>query len=182
MDFVMRASLADPSISGPPISSSSTDERPPLLTPDQGRIVRETFTEFILPNADQHAIILFLIVFDISPDGRNLFSYVRNSTEPAPLNKRLQEHATHAFGLMCEAIMQMDDADAVEKKVTPKFMSLGCRHLNYGVAADDTPIFRTAFLKTLGKAMGARWRGVVEDAWSQGFDLLEYVVCKGMDK
>ncbi|CAI5470241.1 unnamed protein product [Closterium sp. Yama58-4] len=107
----MRASLADPSISGPPISTSSTDEKPPLLTPEQGRIVRETFAEFIQPNADQHAIILFLIVFDISPDGRNLFSYVRNSTEPAPLNKRLQEHATHAFGLMCEAIMQMDDAD-----------------------------------------------------------------------
>eukprot|EP00475_Leptophrys_vorax_P007827 TRINITY_DN14975_c0_g1_i1.p1 TRINITY_DN14975_c0_g1~~TRINITY_DN14975_c0_g1_i1.p1 ORF type:complete len:182 (-),score=0.14 TRINITY_DN14975_c0_g1_i1:87-632(-) len=181
MNYVMRSTVADADISGPPVNSAPTDEKPPLLTACEGDLVRATFKFHIEPNLEQHAIILFLTLFDIS-DSRNLFSYVRDSDEPAPLNARLQAHATAAFRMMCEAIMRMDDAEAVERKVAPQFRALGARHLGYGVGADDTPVFRTAFLKAMARACGNEWKGAVESAWSKGFDVIEYVVCQGMDK
>ncbi|CAI5526448.1 unnamed protein product [Closterium sp. Naga37s-1] len=118
-------------------------------------------------------------IFDMVPDAKRLFSMVRESSEPAPVNIKLNAHATMSFRMMCEAFCKWDDAAQVEKSA-PFFKALGGRHLNYGIDGNDFPVFRTGFMKALKKAFGERWHGELEGAWCAAFDMLEGVASTGM--
>ncbi|CAI5513308.1 unnamed protein product [Closterium sp. Naga37s-1] len=127
----------------------------------------------------QHALVMYLTIFDICPEAKPLFSMVRESTEPSPVNPRLEAHATLAFTMMCEAFSNWDDPERVAKQ-TPFFRALGGRHLNYGIDGDDFPIFRTGFMKALQRAFGEEWFGDLEAAWCAAFDILVDMASSGM--
>ncbi|CAI5965808.1 unnamed protein product [Closterium sp. NIES-64] len=179
------SSFADPSMEGPPIHVADA-ERQTVLTSLQGELIRESYAE-LEPDLDKHAIIMYLtyvrmelsLIFDMVPDAKRLFSMVRESSEPAPVNIKLNAHATMSFRMMCEAFCKWDDPAQVEKSV-PFFKALGGRHLNYGIDGNDFPVFRTGFMKALKKAFGERWHGELEGAWCAAFDMLEGVASTGM--
>lgn len=185
------SSYADPSMEGPPIGSAYADsgiegppvgsgeeERQTVLTRQQGELIRETYAE-LEPDLDHHALIMYLTIFDMVPEAKRLFSMVRNSDEPAPLNIKLNAHATMSFRMMCESFCRWDDQSEVDKS-RPFFRALGSRHLNYGIDGNDFPVFRISFMKALRKALGERWYGDMEAAWCAAFEILEDMASGGM--
>ncbi|CAI6005350.1 unnamed protein product [Closterium sp. NIES-64] len=184
---------SDEDFAGPPIptgtapaTGAATDaasyggvpKRQEVLLPEQAALIRESYAR-IEKDRKQHALIMYLTIFDICPEAKPLFSMVRESSEPAPVNPRLEAHATLAFTMMCEAFSNWDDPERIAKQ-TPFFKALGGRHLNYGIDGDDFPIFRTGFMKALQRAFGEEWFGDLEAAWCAAFDILEDMASSGM--
>ncbi|CAI5965856.1 unnamed protein product [Closterium sp. NIES-64] len=159
-------------------SYGGVPKRQEVLLPEQAALIRESYAR-IEKDRKQHALIMYLTIFDICPEAKPLFSMVRESSEPAPVNPRLEAHATLAFTMMCEAFSNWDDPERIAKQ-TPFFKALGGRHLNYGIDGDDFPIFRTGFMKALQRAFGEEWFGDLEAAWCAAFDILEDMASSGM--
>ncbi|GJP81998.1 hypothetical protein CLOP_g12121 [Closterium sp. NIES-67] len=181
---------------GPSWGAAGVAKRQEVLLPEQATLIRESYAR-IEQDRKQHALIMYLTIFDICPEAKPLFSMVRDSKEPAPVNPRLEAHASLAFTMMCEAFSKWDDPDQVAK-ATPFFKALGGRHLNYGIDGEDFPIFRTGFMKALQRAFGEEWIfrtgfmkalqrafgeewfGDLEGAWCAAFDILESMASSGM--
>ncbi|GJP81999.1 hypothetical protein CLOP_g12121 [Closterium sp. NIES-67] len=163
---------------GPSWGAAGVAKRQEVLLPEQATLIRESYAR-IEQDRKQHALIMYLTIFDICPEAKPLFSMVRDSKEPAPVNPRLEAHASLAFTMMCEAFSKWDDPDQVAK-ATPFFKALGGRHLNYGIDGEDFPIFRTGFMKALQRAFGEEWFGDLEGAWCAAFDILESMASSGM--
>ncbi|CAI5989896.1 unnamed protein product [Closterium sp. NIES-65] len=119
-------------------SYGGVPKRQEVLLPEQAALIRESYAR-IEKDRKQHALIMYLTIFDICPEAKPLFSMVRESSEPAPVNPRLEAHATLAFTMMCEAFSNWDDPERIAKQ-TPFFKALGGRHLNYGIDGDDFPV------------------------------------------
>ncbi|CAI7799692.1 unnamed protein product [Closterium sp. NIES-54] len=105
---------SDEDFAGPPIPTGTapangvaTDaasyggvpKRQEVLLPEQAALIRESYAR-IEKDRKQHALIMYLTIFDICPEAKPLFSMVRESTEPSPVNPRLKAHATLAFTMV----------------------------------------------------------------------------------
>ncbi|CAI5469009.1 unnamed protein product [Closterium sp. Yama58-4] len=155
---------------------------------------------------------MFLTIFDVSEEMRDLFWFVRDMDEPAPTNPVLQRHANTAFKLICDSCCQLDDRAAVAGML-PAMQALGGRHIKYNVRRQHmaggrskwrahgrahtfntttisslpislppppAQVFRMAFLKTVGKALGSGWTEEVEGAWSRAYGKVEEMVTAGL--
>ncbi|CAI5459172.1 unnamed protein product [Closterium sp. Yama58-4] len=149
-----------------------------MIASSDAEIVRETYKK-LQPHLSHHALIMFLTIFDVSEEMRDLFWFVRDMDEPAPTNPVLQRHANTAFKLICDSCCQLDDRVAVAGML-PAMQALGGRHIKYNVRRPHMAVFRMAFLKTVGKALGSGWTEDVEGAWSRAYGKVEEMVAVGL--
>eukprot|EP00270_Netrium_digitus_P015153 TRINITY_DN5268_c0_g1_i2.p1 TRINITY_DN5268_c0_g1~~TRINITY_DN5268_c0_g1_i2.p1 ORF type:complete len:174 (-),score=48.27 TRINITY_DN5268_c0_g1_i2:371-892(-) len=144
----------------------------------QAQKLRESCAQLEV-SMEHHALILFLTIFELAPEARQLFWFVRDMDEPAPTNPVLQKHANKAFLMIMDCAKGMDDPEKIAR-MKKELISLAKKHRDYGVQADDFPVFRTALLKTMNKALNDKW-AEVEEAWSAAFDILEEFLTAGLE-
>eukprot|EP00475_Leptophrys_vorax_P012324 TRINITY_DN18762_c0_g1_i2.p1 TRINITY_DN18762_c0_g1~~TRINITY_DN18762_c0_g1_i2.p1 ORF type:complete len:166 (+),score=5.42 TRINITY_DN18762_c0_g1_i2:255-752(+) len=154
-------------------------KRPPLiLPPEQVQIIRDTYAKYIEPDAAEHALALYLKLFELIPDGPEMFSMTRRATMPHKENALLKAHATRAFSMVCSAAVSLDDRKAV-RQLQASMSDLGSRHLLFGVTSDHAPKLREAVVAVVSEALGDAWQGEVVEAWSAAYSAIEYMFLVG---
>lgn len=146
---------------------------------------RRIYEELVKPHEAHFSLIMMLTVFELKPELRDSFWFVRDMDEPAPTNPVLDDHSRKVFTQISNTLMKfLDEGNAKEaEQAELEMKALGARHgLQHGSQEEDFKIFRISFLKVMKKATGKRWEGVVEAAWTQAYDRLDHMVKAGLSR
>jgi hemoglobin-like flavoprotein len=126
------------------------------MTPDQKRLVRETWKQAAL-TAEEAADLFYRRLFEIDPTTRDLF---RTTNMFAQREKLLQ---TLGF-----AVSSLDNVDIL----VPTLEDLGRRHASYGVTDTQYDSMGAALLWTLKQRLGRAWSPAAASAWNEAYGLL----------
>jgi hemoglobin-like flavoprotein len=135
--------------------TASTNPLAPSVTPEQARLVQESWA-LIAPTADDAAATFYAHLFEVDPPLRLLFR-----GDMAAQRHRLME----ALGL---TIRNLDHPEWV----LPAMRELGRRHARYGVQPAHFETVGAAFLWTLEHGLGPAFTPAVRDAWIGVYGLL----------
>lgn len=127
------ASQPQPMPSGTQLLSGS----PGVVTKEVIQLVRENWAQFKEKNDEiaprNHAVLLFVKLFEIVPEAKDLFSFLEEVTmDNLEQSVRLHEHAQRVTDALSTVVNALDDMKAVKMAVN----SLGYRHVSYGVKAE----------------------------------------------
>lgn len=131
-----------------------SDQSP--LTPDQVRLVRETWRQ-VVPIADTAAAMFYDRLLADNPQLAPLFE---SSDMPAQRQKLVQ-----AINMV---VVSLDKLDSLQ----PAIRDLGRRHVDYGVEEAHYGQVGAALLATLEKGLGHAWSEDAETAWASAYRVL----------
>eukprot|EP00270_Netrium_digitus_P020531 TRINITY_DN84_c0_g1_i4.p1 TRINITY_DN84_c0_g1~~TRINITY_DN84_c0_g1_i4.p1 ORF type:complete len:158 (+),score=51.37 TRINITY_DN84_c0_g1_i4:86-559(+) len=149
------------------------------LSKEQADTLRSTSAE-LGQNVDENALTFFLTIFELAPEVKQLFPFLRNSEELPSQIPSLQKHATKAFSLVLECVQAMDDVATIAK-LQEDVGKLGRKHLAYGVIPAHFPVIRSALLITVKKACADNPEDV-EGPRTAAIDILETFFVAGLEK
>nr|1GDI_A Chain A, LEGHEMOGLOBIN (CARBONMONOXY) [Lupinus luteus]1GDJ_A Chain A, LEGHEMOGLOBIN (DEOXY) [Lupinus luteus]1GDK_A Chain A, LEGHEMOGLOBIN (ISOQUINOLINE MET) [Lupinus luteus]1GDL_A Chain A, LEGHEMOGLOBIN (NITROGEN MONOXY) [Lupinus luteus]1LH1_A Chain A, Leghemoglobin (aceto Met) [Lupinus luteus]1LH2_A Chain A, Leghemoglobin (aquo Met) [Lupinus luteus]1LH3_A Chain A, Leghemoglobin (cyano Met) [Lupinus luteus]1LH5_A Chain A, Leghemoglobin (fluoro Met) [Lupinus luteus]1LH6_A Chain A, Leghemo len=148
------------------------------LTESQAALVKSSWEEFNA-NIPKHTHRFFILVLEIAPAAKDLFSFLKGTSEVPQNNPELQAHAGKVFKLVYEAAIQLEVTGVVVTDATLK--NLGSVHVSKGVADAHFPVVKEAILKTIKEVVGAKWSEELNSAWTIAYDELAIVIKKEMD-
>ena len=122
---------------------------------EQQRLLVKQSIESQRPDTDALCDAFYRELFARKPELERLFP-------PAPAARRAK------FNGMMAAFDNVKHLD----KIAPAIVALGARHARYGVAAEDYPVGRAAFMAALSAVRGAELPTAERDAWQALFDTL----------
>jgi hemoglobin-like flavoprotein len=126
-----------------------------MLTPEQKRLVQETFAT-IAPIADDAAALFYRRLFEIDPPVERMFR-----GDMAEQRKRLMQ-------MIAVAVRGLDRLD----QLVPAVQDLGRCHAGYGVEDRHYDTVGAALLWTLEKGLGAAFTPEVRGAWTAVYGIL----------
>ncbi|TIL67290.1 globin family protein [Mesorhizobium sp.] len=130
------------------------------MTPDQTRLVQDSFRE-IVPIRVAAAALFYERLFAIDADLRALFPVTDMSKQGAKLIASL--------GFVVHGL---DRADTI----LPTVRVLARRHVTYGVEERHYPIVGQALIETLAAGLGTAFTPAVREAWEAAYGLLASVM------
>jgi hemoglobin-like flavoprotein len=130
------------------------------MTPERERLVRDTWRRFE-PKAAEHARYFYDKLFELDPETTAMF-------ERADMD--LQRHK-----LMETIGMLVAELDDPEQLVTD-LVSLGRRHVPFGVRDSDYDAAGVALLWTLEKALGPEFTPEARSAWNEAYTAISSVM------
>ncbi|KAE9605566.1 hypothetical protein Lal_00024509 [Lupinus albus] len=143
------------------------------LTETQAALVKSSWEEFNA-NIPKHTHLFFTLVLEIAPAAKDLFSFLKGTSE-VPLNSpELQAHAGKVFKLVYEAAIQLQVNGVIVTDATSK--NLGSLHVSKGVVDAHFPVVKEAILKTIKEVVGAKWSEELSTAWTIAYDELAIVI------
>nr|CAA68462.1 unnamed protein product [Lupinus luteus] len=148
-----------------------------VLTDVQVALVKSSFEEFNA-NIPKNTHRFFTLVLEIAPGAKDLFSFLKGSSEVPQNNPDLQAHAGKVFKLTYEAAIQLQVNGAVASDATLK--SLGSVHVSKGVVDAHFPVVKEAILKTIKGVVGDKWSEELNTAWTIAYDELAIIIKKEM--
>ncbi|MBX3363644.1 MAG: hypothetical protein KF866_02655 [Phycisphaeraceae bacterium] len=132
------------------------------MKPSTAKRVRETYTA-LADRTPQMVEAFYRRVFAARPDLVAIFP---------PDMSRLQGHFGAALALIARNVERID---ALEQPL----MSMGARHLGYGVKYEDYPIVGEALLATLEEFAGVLWTPEVAAAWKDVVSAVSAAMLRG---
>ena len=130
------------------------------MTPEREQLVRDTWKRFE-PKAADHARYFYDKLFELDPETTAMFSKA---------NMDLQRHRLmESIGML---IAELDDP---EQFVTD-LVTLGKRHVVYGVRDSDYEAAGVALLWTLEKALGPEFTPEARSAWTEAYQSIASVM------
>ncbi|KAF1863968.1 hypothetical protein Lal_00031110 [Lupinus albus] len=142
-----------------------------ILTDVQVALVKSSFEEFN-SNIPKHTHHFFTLVLEIAPAAKDLFSFLKGTSEVPHNNPDLQAHA----GKIYEAAIQLQENGAVATDATLK--NLGSVHISKGVIDSHFPVVKEAILKTIKEVVGDKWSEELNIAWTIAYDELAIIIKK----
>lgn len=161
-----------PSNESPAAESAPAAE--PLSPAEKHAVVNATWSE-MKKIAPEVSLQFFLNIFEIAPAARELFSFLRDWTEPVSQNARLRAHALLVFTTFGEAASQVGEEGGVEA-LTPVLQQLGRKHVPRGVQDVHFGVVKAALIKTIEERMPGPELGKVTQAWGEAFDTLAAIM------
>jgi hemoglobin-like flavoprotein len=98
------------------------------------------------------------------PEVKPLFAHTQMEEQPKKLFKSLV--------LIVESLRQPD-------VLTHALLSLGSRHVQYGVLPEHYPMVGSTILKALAICLGEAWTSEVEQAWSDAYSVVMKLMLEG---
>jgi len=157
---IMRAPEADAAPAK--VAAGSDGDQAPPITPEQARLVRETFAK-VEPIAEAAAEMFYNKLFELRPDVRSLFT------------RDLGEQGKMLMQTLKLAIESLDNLN----KLVPALKTLGGRHREYGVKDADYVDVASALLWTLEQGLGDDFTAEVKEAWTTVYTALTQVMLEG---
>lgn len=140
-------------------------------TSEQEALVKDTWA-ILKKDAAHHALALFIMVFEIAPAAKKLFSFLKDSGVPLEKNPKLKAHALQVFVIICEAASSLSKNGAVS---TPgsTMKDMAHSHVISGVVDEHYEVVRYSLLKTVQAGLPAEmWNDNVKNAWGDAYDEL----------
>lgn len=150
---------------------SQTDVQVKGFTPEQAKLVNESWELVQKDDSGKWAVAFFLKIFEIAPGAVGMFSFLKDSSVPLEENPKLKAHALTVFMLTGQAATQLGQKGGLDKLV-PTLVKLGDSHVTHGVVDEHFDVVKSALLATLGEALAAHWTTETEAAWSTAYDTL----------
>lgn len=123
------------------------------MTPDQKRLVRETWDQ-VTPIADSAAKLFYDRLFETDPSVRRLF----RDTDMAAQRDKL-------VATLASVVQNLDYLEIL----VPTIEDLGRRHVGYGVTDAHYDSVGAALLWTLEQGLCVAWTPDVEAAWTAAY-------------
>ncbi len=140
---------------------NGTDARPPPLTAEQARIVRETYYA-LQPEIVDVTRTFYRHLFAAIPEARDLFGDV-------------DEQQFKLAAMLTLVVSSLDRLEQVE----PIVESLGHRHHGYGVQPQHFKPFGECLLKTLAQHT-PQWSETRQAAWQAAWEHMSAVMQRGI--
>lgn len=125
------------------------------MTPEQTRIVRETWSQ-VAPIADQASQLFYDRLFEIDPSTKPLFRADGLAEQRRKLMQTLDQ--------LVRGLDRLDD-------LVPVIQDLGRRHVAYGVRDAHYDSVGAALLWTLERGLGTDWTDEAKGAWTEVYTL-----------
>ncbi|KAH7352452.1 hypothetical protein KP509_19G045900 [Ceratopteris richardii] len=141
------------------------------FTKEQAALVKDTWA-VLKKDASRHAMDFFLMVFDVAPAAKKLFSFLKDSDEPLEKNAKLKAHALQVFVIICESAASLSSTGMVS---TPgsTMKDMARAHYLAGVVDEHYEVVRYCLLKTIQAGLPAgMWNEDVKQAWHDAYDEL----------
>ena len=126
------------------------------LTDREMQLVTESFTK-VAPVADTAASLFYNRLFEIMPETKALF----RDTDMTEQGRKLMQTLATAVG----SLGRMD-------MIEPALVSLGKRHVAYGVRKEHYAVVGQALLWTLEQALGDEFNDEMKTAWTKVYTAL----------
>jgi nitric oxide dioxygenase len=125
------------------------------MTPDQIRLVRESFAK-VVPIHTAAAAIFYDRLFQVAPEIRSLFP-----TDLTPQGAKLMA----ALGMVAAGLERLES-------IIPQVHELGRRHADYGVRDAHYDLIGQTLIWTLDKVLGAAFTPETREAWIEAYGML----------
>ncbi|WVZ99265.1 hypothetical protein U9M48_044593 [Paspalum notatum var. saurae] len=132
-------------------------------------------------DSESIALKFFFRIFEIAPGAKQMFSFLRDAGDDAPLEKhpKLKAHAVAVFVMACESATQLrNTGDVKVREATLK--RLGATHVKAGVADAHFEVVKTALVDTIRDAVPDMWTPEMEAAWEEAYDQLAAAIKEEM--
>ncbi|CAM6102630.1 unnamed protein product [Calypogeia fissa] len=139
------------------------------FTPEQSKLVKDSWKLVQKDDAGKWALVFFLKVFEIAPTVKRMFSFLKDSNVPLEKNPKLKGHALQVFMLTGQAATQLGEKGGVDALI-PTLVKLGDSHVTYGVLDEHFDVVRFALLATLQEALPEQFTPEVKEAWATAYD------------
>ncbi|KAL3699686.1 hypothetical protein R1sor_017708 [Riccia sorocarpa] len=115
------------------------------FTTEQSQLVTESW-QMLKENSAQHSFTFFSKIFEIAPQARQLFSFLRDNPD-APLDKnpKLKAHALNVFRMTGDSAVMLGKVGAIEA-LHPRLKELGKKHVGFGVVTPHFQVRSDPFL------------------------------------
>ena len=130
------------------------------MTPDQIRLMRDSFAELV-PLADAVALAFYRRLFEIDPGLAPLFAGI--------------DRLAQGRKLMAALAFVVNGADRPATLLAP-LQALARRHVGYGVEDSHYETVGEALIDTLGAHFAARFTPALRDAWLAAYTLVSSVM------
>ena len=132
------------------------------MTKKQRRLVRDSF-EMVEEIADIAAALFYSRLFEADPSLRPMF------------RGAMKEQGQKLMRTIAIAVAGLSQPD----QIVPALENLGCRYASYGVRGQHYSTVGAALLWTLKTGLGEAFTHDVEQAWSEGYELLASAMQRG---
>eukprot|EP00245_Coleochaete_scutata_P007304 TRINITY_DN22499_c0_g1_i1.p1 TRINITY_DN22499_c0_g1~~TRINITY_DN22499_c0_g1_i1.p1 ORF type:complete len:161 (-),score=51.28 TRINITY_DN22499_c0_g1_i1:245-727(-) len=150
------------------------------LTQEQSKLVGESW-DVMKNNMEIHGVQLFKNIFEIAPEAKGLFSFIKDDGSPVEDNPTLRKHATNVFKTAGETMIKFGEKGEMDA-LQPTLEALGARHFNYGVQPEHFAVVGQALLKTLEDGFGDKLTPELRAAWAQAYGEVAIMMKSGLEK
>ncbi|XP_059166647.1 neuroglobin-like [Physella acuta] len=159
--------------------SPSIEEHPvelPTFTARQKELVTETW-RLVQEDMAKVGVVMFIKLFETHPEVQNVFMPFRGqSKESLKDSAQLKSHALRVMGTVDKCITRFQDP----VKVKDMLHELGARHVMYNAKVDYMDLIGPQFIWAIEPVLGDRWTPEVEQAWSDLFKFVSYIMKDAM--
>ena len=125
------------------------------MTPEQISLIKSSWDN-VMPIADAAADLFYNKLFELDPSLKSLFK------------GDMKEQGHKLMMMINTAVAGLENLEAI----VPAVQSLGKRHVDYGVTAEDYDTVGTALIWTLEKGLGDKFTQEVKEAWLTVYTVL----------
>ncbi|KMZ65014.1 putative Non-symbiotic hemoglobin [Zostera marina] len=133
-------------------------------------------------NSEELSLKMFLRIFEIAPEAKQLFSFLRDSNLPLAshsINPKIKAHAMSVFRLTCESAADLKKAGKVPVPEST-LQRLGASHSKKGVVSEHFEVTKMALLDVIREAVPEMWCPELETAWTVAINYLNEAIKQHM--
>eukprot|EP00475_Leptophrys_vorax_P000189 TRINITY_DN10113_c0_g1_i1.p1 TRINITY_DN10113_c0_g1~~TRINITY_DN10113_c0_g1_i1.p1 ORF type:complete len:167 (+),score=23.06 TRINITY_DN10113_c0_g1_i1:310-810(+) len=150
-----------------------------LVSSDNVQVIKDSFASHVAHDIPNIAMNLFMNLFKVVPEAKELISATKGDQGPHRQNQKLQMHANIVLKKVCNIAITLDDPVKVEE-AQKALAILGSRHVGYGVKLKQAAKLRDAFMTTFSEVFGDAWEGKTATAWEAVYDSIEQMFVVGL--
>lgn len=143
-----------------------------VITPNEKYYIQKTW-KIVSNNMPGIGAKIFLTIFTIRPDIKEIFSFRDSSGETLLRDPNFRGHASRFMQAVGAAV---DNINALDKAMAPLLFGLGEQHIHYkGFNEEYFDVFVMAILRVFEKELGGNFTTSASDAWTH---VLEFMITK----
>ncbi|XP_028790206.1 non-symbiotic hemoglobin 2-like [Neltuma alba] len=135
--------------------------------------------EDLTKNFPEYSFYFFTQLVQTAPAVKELFPFLKGSSEVPKNNPQLEAQALKVFKLTFDSAIQLREKGEVAI-ADPTLKQLSSVHVQKGVTEPHFEVVKEALLKTVKEAAGAKWSEDLNNAWVKAYDGVAALIKKGM--
>mmetsp|Transcript_64642 Transcript_64642/g.114984 ORF Transcript_64642/g.114984 Transcript_64642/m.114984 type:complete len:175 (+) Transcript_64642:80-604(+) len=136
-------------------------------------LVQETFARAAMLGTSCVGRVVFMNIFKIAPEAKDLFPFVKTDPNPWGPGTRLEAHVIKVVETLATAISLLRDLPTL----VPVLQQLGLKHVGYGVLPVHYDIVGQAIIASLATALGDKFTDPVKNAYLKVWTIVKDTMC-----
>lgn len=148
----------------------------PTLTEGQKELIMQSWQK-IQEDMSKVGVVMFMRLFETHPDVQDVFMPFKGLTQDdLRHSSQLREHALRVMGTVEKCLARINEP----KKMEEMLHDLGTRHVMYSAKVDYVDLIGPQFIWAMQPALEDQWNTELEEAWSDLFKMMAYVMKNAM--